>query len=85
MKRNLEVEAQVMFLMGSSDEIYLNISSLKDLSDKFFKDHGICEYSFDDIHHAILMLGDEGCLHFEGEESIRITRLGYSLYAHEIG
>ena len=84
MKRKSEVEAQVMFLMGSSESIYFSISSLKDLSDKFFKEHGILEYSFDDIHHAILMRGDEGCVYFNSKESVRVTRLGYSLYAHEI-
>ena len=85
MKRNLEVEAQVMFLMGSHDSVYSSISELKSISDKFCEEHGTCKYSFDEIYHASLMLSDEGCIYFRSKESIRITRLGYDLYADEIG
>lgn len=85
MRRNLGIEAQVMFLMGSYDSVYFSISAVKSISDKFCEEHGTCKYSFDEIYHASLMLSDEGCVYFDSKESIRITKLGYDLYADEIG
>lgn len=85
MKRNLEVEAQVMFLMGSHDSVYSSISELKSISDKFSEEHGTCKYSFHEIYHASLMLSDEGCVYFDSKETLRITKIGHELYADEIG
>ena len=84
MKRTKRFEAQVMFLMGESEDTFFNYASILELDDEWCGETDEAVMGFNQVRHAVLMLADAGCVVFQGDY-FRVTLNGYHLYEDEMG
>jgi len=87
MKRNLNHEAQVMFLMGSYDGSRMTVADIEEQDEQFAAAHGTKAMENDEIWNAINCLIDQGAVATASKTAdyFRITFAGYSMFKEEMG